>query len=376
MEKPDLLQNTLNLDELEEMARSRLPVQNFDYFAGGAGDEITLAANRQSLRNLRLRPRMLVDTSNLDTSIEILGEKLPSPVMIAPMAFQKLAHERGELAMAEAAAEHGALMVVSTLATCSLEEVMAETAGTSKWFQLYVYKDRGITRDLVSRAKEAGYKAIVVTVDSPVLGKRERDMRNNFQLPHGIEIKNLLEHGLKDFPATRGESGLAAYIAGLYDISLNWKDIEWIAGLTDLPVLVKGVLRGDDTHIAIESGVRGIAVSNHGGRQLDTAIASIDALPEVVAAVEGASAGAGKIAVIFDGGIRRGTDVLKALALGAHAVLLGRPLLWGLTIDGARGASRVLAIIDFELRNAMTLAGAENIEAITPDLIAGPGRVQ
>ncbi|MGD9681427.1 MAG: alpha-hydroxy acid oxidase [Candidatus Obscuribacterales bacterium] len=372
MEKPELLQNILNLDELEEIARSCLPGQNFDYFAGGAGDEITLAANRQSLRNLRLRPRMLVDASDLDTSIEIFGAKLPSPVMIAPMAFQKLAHERGELAMAEAAAEHGALMVVSTLATCSLEEVMAATtARTPKWFQLYVYKDRGITRDLVSRAKEAGYKAIVVTVDSPVLGKRERDMRNNFQLPDGIAIENLLEHGLKDFPATRGESGLAAYIASLYDISLNWKDIEWIAGLSDLPVLVKGVLREDDTHIAIESGARGISVSNHGGRQLDTTIASIDALPEVVAAVKGASAAAGEIPVIFDGGIRRGTDVLKALALGADAVLLGRPLLWGLTIDGARGASRVLAIINAELRNAMTLAGAENIEAITPDLIAG-----
>ncbi|MCA9801935.1 MAG: alpha-hydroxy-acid oxidizing protein [Cyanobacteria bacterium HKST-UBA02] len=372
MEKLELLQNILNLDELEEIARSRLPGQNFDYFAGGAGDEITLAANRQSLRNLRLRPRMLVDASNLDTSIELFGEKLPSPVMIAPMAFQKLAHERGELAMAEAAAEHGALMVVSTLATCSLEEVMTATAaGPPKWFQLYVYKDRGITRDLVTRAEEAGYKAIVVTVDSPVLGKRERDMRNSFQLPDGITIENLLEHGLKDFPATRGESGLAAYIAGLYDISLSWKDIEWIAGLSDLPVLVKGVLRGDDTHIAIESGARGISVSNHGGRQLDTTIASIDALPEVVAAVEGASATAGKIPVIFDGGIRRGTDVLKALALGADAVLLGRPLLWGLTIDGARGASRVLAIINAELRNAMTLAGAENIGAITEDLIAG-----
>lgn len=352
----------INLLDLESHAKDSLSQMAFDYYAGGAGDEHTLRDNIEAYDRIRLRPRMLVDISKMDMSTALFKTKIDMPIMIAPMAFQRLAHKDGEVAMAKAAARHNTVMVLSTLATSSIEEV-AENATGPLWFQLYVYKERSITRELVSRAEKAGYKAIVVTVDSPVLGKRFRDVRNNFQLPAELKMGNFADDILEKFPQTDGDSGLAAYINSIYDTSLTWKDFEWIAGLTKLPVIVKGVLRADDAEHAMNSGAKGIVVSNHGGRQLDTTIATIDALPEVVTAV------GGHIPVIVDGGIRRGTDVLKAIALGANAVLLGRPLLWGLTLGGEDGAAHVLDLLKMELANAMSLAGCGNLESITEDLI-------
>jgi 4-hydroxymandelate oxidase len=373
MAKTDLKSSSKNatsyvcLKELEGFAREKLHQMTFDYYAGGAGDELTLKDNVEAYDRIKLRPKMLVDVSQLNMSVELFGNRINSPVMIAPMAFHRLAHEDGEAAMARAAGRANTVMVVSTLATSSLEEV-AEAANSPLWFQLYVYKDKKITVDLVERAEKAGYKAIVVTVDSPVLGRRFRDVRNLFHLPQNLKMGNLNET-LQNIPETEHGSGLAAYISSLYDVSLTWKDLEWIAGLTKLPVLVKGVLRGDDTERAIDSGARGIVVSNHGGRQLDSTIATIDALPEVVKAAEG------RVPILLDGGIRRGTDVLKALALGAKAVLVGRPLLWGLAINGEDGAYSVLEMLNDELKNALMLAGYPDVQAVTKDLIVPPARL-
>jgi len=357
-------QNFINLKELEGLASEKLHQMTFDYYAGGAGDELTLKDNMEAYDRIRLRPKMLVDLSDLNMSVRLFHTTIETPVMIAPMAFQRLAHVDGEVAMARAANRANTIMTVSTLATSSVEEV-AEAADGPLWFQLYVYKDRGITVDLVQRATAAGYKAIVVTVDSPVLGKRFRDMRNLFHLPQHLKIGNL-GGTLQNIPEMEGGSGLAAYIASLYDVSLTWKDLEWIAGLTDLPVLVKGVLRADDTRHSLAAGAKGIVVSNHGGRQLDTTIATIDALPEVVEATEG------KVPVIVDGGVRRGTDVLKALARGANAVAVGRPLLWGLALDGEDGAYKVLETLKEEFKNAMMLAGFPDAQAISGDLLCPP----
>ncbi len=346
----------INLRELESFASEKLQQMTFEYYAGGAGDEITLRDNIEAFDRIKLRPKMLVDLSGLTMAVDLFGTSIDMPVLIAPMAFHRLAHEEGEEAMAKAAARANTIMTVSTLATASLEEI-ANASNGPLWFQLYVYKDRAITVDLVSRAKAAGYKAIVLTVDSPVLGKRHRDLKKQ-QLKMGN-----LSTDLQDLPAVESGSGLAAYIASLYDVSLTWKDLEWIVGLTDLPILVKGVLRADDARQSIASGASGIIVSNHGGRQLDSTIATIDALSEIVQAVEG------RVPVLLDGGIRRGTDVLKALARGARAVLMGRPCLWGLALDGEQGVFRVLETLKDELENALMLSGYPDAKAVTADLI-------
>lgn len=289
------------------------------------------------------------------------------PVLIAPTAFHALANSEGEKATARAAARANTIMVLSTLSNFSIEEVMAETKG-NVWFQLYVYRDRGVTRDLVERAERAGCKALVFTVDSPLLGRRERDVRNRFHLPAGLSVGNVRSARLENLPEKAHESGLAAYIASLYDTSLSWKDVDWLCSITKLPVLLKGILRGDDTRRAIEHGASGIVVSNHGGRQLDGTIATLDALPEVV------EAAGDRATVLIDGGVRRGTDVLKAIASGAQAVLLGRPVLWGLAADGEAGVLRVLDMLRGELDLAMALAGCPSIEAITSDLLFRSGR--
>ena len=231
------------------------------------------------------------------------------------------------------------------------------------WFQLYVYKDRGITASLVHRASAAGCKAIVVTVDAPVLGRRERDIRNHFQLPPGLSVKNLMPAGLEEFPEAAAGSGLAAYISSVIDPALTWKDIEWLCSLTNLPILIKGLIHPDDARQAVECGASGVVVSNHGGRQLDTAQATIEALPQIIDVV------AGRIEVFIDGGIRRGTDVIKAIALGAKAVLLGRPILWGLALDGDQGVIRVLNLLRNELDVSMALCGCTCIGEIKRQLI-------
>jgi 4-hydroxymandelate oxidase len=261
-----------------------------------------------------------------------------------------------------AAGSSGTIMTLSTLATSSIEEVIAASTGPV-WFQLYVYKDRDVTESLVKRAEQAGCKAIVLTIDTPMLGRRERDVRNNFQLPDNLTLKNLISAGFEELPSDVQGSGLAAYMADLYNTSLTWKDVAWLKTVTTLPVLVKGVMRADDAVRAIDHGVDGIIVSNHGGRQLDTVPATITVLPEIIEAVKG------RVEVFVDGGIRRGTDVLKALAYGARAVFIGRPILWGLAIGGESGVRNTLELLRHELDLAMVLSGCQSVQSVPRDLI-------
>ncbi|MGK7872018.1 MAG: alpha-hydroxy acid oxidase [Xenococcaceae cyanobacterium] len=355
----------INLFEYESLAKQHLSQMALDYYASGAWDEVTLADNRAAFERYKLRPRMFVDVSQRDLSTEILGQSLSMPILIAPMAFQRLAHLEGELATTKAAASFGAGMVLSTLSTKSLEEVAIARKPSSPnglWFQLYIHRDRALTRTLVERAEACGVGALCLTVDVPLLGRRERDRRNQFTLPPGMELANLRH--LK-IPQTAGESGLFAYVAQQFDPGLTWQDVEWLQSLTALPVVVKGILRGDDAVRAVEYGAKAVIVSNHGGRQLDGAIATIDALSEVVAAV------GDKVEVLMDGGIRRGTDVLKALALGAKAVLVGRPVLWGLAVEGETGVKHVLELLCDELDVAMALSGCATVQDIDASLVKG-----
>ena len=351
----------LNLLELEALARERLPAMCFDYYASGADDEITLRDNRAAFGRIALRYRVLVDVSARDLSTTVLGERVAMPVLVAPTAFQRMAHPDGELATARAAGAAGTITTLSTLSNTAVEDVVAAASGPV-WFQLYVYRDRGATEALVRRVEAAGCRALVLTVDAPLLGTRERDVKNRFCLPDGLAVENMHGAGLGALPAVEG-SGLAAYFASQIDPSLTFRDLEWLTTRTKLPVLVKGIVRGDDAVRAIEHGAAGIVVSNHGGRQLDTSIATIDALADVASAV------ADRTELLMDGGVRRGTDVLKAIARGARAVLVGRPVLWGLAIDGRRGVERVLAILRAEIDLAMALAGCPTVADISTDLL-------
>ncbi len=362
MKNLEMPNTSINIFDLESVAKTKLTTLAYDYYASGACDEKTLLANMSAFQDIWLRPRMLVDVSNRDMSTTVLGHKVSAPILIAPAAFQGLAHADGELATARAAEKFGTTMILSTLSNHSIEEVRDAAAG-NLWFQLYVYKDKGVTKSLIERAEKAGYTALVLTVDSPLLGRRERDVRNKFNLPAGLVCKNFIGNYLEQLPGGSPDSGLAAYISSLYDTSLSWKDLLWFKSITKLPVLVKGILRGDDAARAIEYGADGIIVSNHGGRQLDTTVPTIHALPEVVEAVND------QIEVYMDGGIRRGTDILKAIALGARAVLIGRPMLWGLAVAGQSGVLTVLDMLKSEFDLSMALSGCATISDITPDLI-------
>jgi len=356
-----MMPKPINLLEYETLAAQHLSQMALDYYVSGAGDEITLRDNRAAFDRYKLRPRMLVDVSQRNLSTTILGESLELPILIAPMAFQCLAHPEGELATAKAAKELGTTMVLSTLATKSLEAVA--NVGSLRWFQLYVHRDRALTKALVERAYQAGFQAICLTLDAPVLGKREKDTRNQFVLPPGMELANLTTMTDLAIPFTSGESGLFAYFLAQLNPALTWSDLAWLRSLSPLPLVVKGILRGDDALRAVECGAKVVIVSNHGGRQLDGAIATIDALSEVVAAV------GDKAEVLVDGGIRRGTDVLKALALGAKAVLLGRPVLWGLAVGGQTGVQQVLELLRDELDLAMALSGCATLKDIDQSLV-------
>lgn len=361
------LSSAINIDDLGRIARERMNRVAYDYYASGSDDEITLRANRHAWERLAIRYRVLVDVSQRVTKTTVLGADVATPILVAPTAFHKLATPEGESAAARAAGDAGTVMINSTLSTTPVEEVVAAATGPV-WFQLYVYRDRGATEALVARARDAGCRALVLTVDAPLLGTRERDVRNSFTLPDGLRIENMLAAGRAELPADALESGLAAYFATLIDPALTFDDVSWLAEISGLPVVVKGLVRGDDAVRTIEAGASGIVVSNHGGRQLDTSIATADALREVVGEVRTHCGDRGEIYV--DGGIRRGTDVLKALALGARAVLVGRPILWGLAAGGREGAARALAMLNAELDLAMALAGCPALESITPDLIA------
>jgi 4-hydroxymandelate oxidase len=352
----------LDLEGLEAAARERLDRGVYDYIAGGADAERTVADNLAAWSRLRLRPHVLRDVTEVATATTLLGSEVPTPLLVAPMAYHRMCHPDGEAASAAGAAAAGAIYVLSTQATMSVEEV-ALAAPAVRWFQVYVVRDRGWTADLVARAAAAGYRALVLTVDVPLLGNRLRDLHNDFKLPTGLKPANAPPAGA----ARQRELAVDVLAqAGQFDPSLTPETIGWLANRSGLPVLVKGVLRGDDAVACLDAGAAGVVVSNHGGRQLDTVVATADALAEVAAAV------GDRAEVYVDGGVRRGTDVLKALALGARGVLVGRPVLWGLSVGGAAGVERVLSGLSGELRLAMALCGATRVAELTPDLVAGP----
>jgi isopentenyl diphosphate isomerase/L-lactate dehydrogenase-like FMN-dependent dehydrogenase len=340
------------MTDFEQRAAELLGPGAYGYFAGGAGDEITLRDNVASWQRLALQPHVLVGVGERDTSVTVLGRQRPHPVMVAPMAYQRHAHAEGELAMARAAAATGSVMVLSSQTTTDPAEVAVEMGAADRWLQLYVFRDRAITHDLVQAARSGGYEALVITVDFPTGGRRERDLRSGFTVQH----RTFADRATSDLtPAARHS---------MHDPDLDWDDIAAIGHASGLPVVLKGILRPDDAVRAVDAGVAGIIVSNHGGRQLDTVLSGADALPAVAEAVDG------RIDVLVDGGIRRGWDVAKALALGADAVLVGRPVLWGLACDGADGAQLVLEQIVAELDNTLALVGCPRAAALDGDVVA------
>ncbi|MEZ4671137.1 MAG: alpha-hydroxy acid oxidase [Anaerolineae bacterium] len=346
-----MTQLPVNLMEYEPLAREKLSQMVFEYYAGGADDEVTLRENMAAYQRLFLRPHMLRGVGNRTSDITLLNQSMRAPLLIAPMAFMKMAHEEGEAAVARAAAARGLTMVVSTSATMSVQDVAASAPDGNRWFQLYVETDRSHTVELISIAEEAGYTGLVVTIDRPQLGRREADIRNNFRLPSHLKMGNL------------NVASWEAYRLTELDDNLTWDDVDWLCSITRLPVLLKGILRGDDAQNAYDHGAAAVIVSNHGGRQLDSVQAPIDALPKIASAV------GGKLPILMDGGIRRGTDLVKALARGAQAVLLGRPVLWGLAHDGEAGVGHVLDLLLAEFDLALALCGCRSPQEITPDLV-------
>ncbi len=349
---------SLNLREYEQRARELLPQATYDYYAGGAGDEITVRENEQAWAGLRLRPRVFVDVSACETATTILGKPVAFPLLTAPCAFNQLAHPDGELAVARATAAAGVIQTLSTMASYSIEEVASASVG-GRWFQLYCHRDREITKALVERAEAAGFAALCLTVDVPATGNRERDIRNNFQVPAHIPVANLEQY----LPVGAGAMALHHYASKQFDASLTWESLAWLRSITRLPIVVKGVLTAEDALLAVQHGVAGIVVSNHGGRQLDSVVTTCEALPEIVAAVQG------QAEVYVDGGIRRGTDILKALALGARAVLIGRPYLWALAVNGEVGVTHVLTHLHDDLKLSMILAGCPKLSDLNAALI-------
>jgi 4-hydroxymandelate oxidase len=351
----------LNVADYGRAARGILAKEVCDYYEGGALDEITLRENTAGWERLKLYYRVLAGVGPRELRTTILGQSISMPIAVAPTAFHKLACGEGEVGAAKAAKAAGTLFILSSLSNTAMEAVFAGAA-SPRWFQLYIYKDREITRALVQRAEAAGAEAIVLTVDAPGLGTRERDMRNRFTLPEGLCVENLSPLGKGKMPEVCG-SGLAAYVRDNFKSDLSFDDLDWLCGGTKLPVVVKGVCCADDGRRIADHGAKAIVVSNHGGRQLDTAPATSEVLPLVVDAVRD------RCEIYVDGGIRRGSDVLTAIALGARAVLIGRPILWGLCADGETGATHVLEILRRELDEAMLLCGCTKLSDIDASLL-------
>jgi 4-hydroxymandelate oxidase len=344
--------NLINMGDYERVAAERLAPGPLAYFTGGAGDEITLRDNRTAFARQAIVPRVMRDVSSVDLSVQVFGRRWPTPIFIAPTALQRMAHPDGELATARAAAARGVTMTVSTSSSTDLAEIAA--VGGPRWFQVYLLADPGARRALVERAVSQGYEALVLTVDLARIGRRERDLRVGFRIPEGVEIPNVAVAA----GVTQAEVASVEFVD-----RMTWADLEWVAAF-GLPVIVKGILHPDDAQLAIDHGAAAVEVSNHGGRQLDAAIASLDALPAVAEAVDG------KVPILVDGGVRRGVDVLISLAMGATAVGIGRPVIWGLAVDGEAGVGNVLDLLTNELENAMALAGAPTIADVTPELLA------
>ncbi len=349
----------INIYEFEALSNERLPKTESDFIAGGATDEITLRRTREVFDSIMLRPRMLVDISEMDLSTTVLGQRIEFPVMADPSGGHARAHPEGELATARVTGAMGTVMVLSSGSSYTLEDV-AKAATGPVWWQQYLYGDRGLTMELADRAKDAGYSALCITLDSTVQAKRERNIRNNYSSPPSPNYAHL---ELNEWQLWDVSSDAPRGVNALVDRKATWSDIEWLVERTSMPVVVKGVMTGEDGRRAAESGSRGIIVSNHGARQLDTTFASVEVVPEVVEAVEG------RAEVYLDGGIRRGTDVLKALALGARAVLIGRPLFWGLAVDGEAGLQTVMGFLKDELAQSMGMCGRPTIDSIDTSLI-------
>jgi len=378
------LRALVNVEDYRERAQSKLPQMIFDFYAGGADDQLTLVDNVKSFQRIQLRPKVLIDVSshcnenstNCQTKVLNSSTTISFPCIIAPTALHRLAHkEHGELATVRAAVACSTVMIVSTTASIRIEQIADEhrrqieinyPLSTSElWYQMYVLKNRDYSRKLIERAEKAGYRALVLTVDHCELGNREMDVHNNFTLPDDIQPANLIDEStIDDF----GKS----YRRTMIDPALCWQDIQWIRSITSLPLIVKGIIHPDDARQAVQFGVQGIVVSNHGGRQLDTCLSTIDALTDVVRAVRNENS---EIDVYVDGGVRRGTDILKAVALGAKAVLVGRPVLWGLAVEGEQGVENVLGILRKEFRLAMMLCGCRTVNDIIKNDLLVPRKL-
>jgi isopentenyl diphosphate isomerase/L-lactate dehydrogenase-like FMN-dependent dehydrogenase len=350
----------LNVSDYERLAEEMLDEASFGYFAGGAGDEHTIRHNREAFDRWRLRPRVLVDVSSVTTETTVLGETVSLPVLASPVAHQRMAHPDGELAVARASAAAGTIMCVPTFAMATPAEVAAAAPDGRRWFQLYWHPDREVTKSILDQAREAGCSAIVFTVDLPKLGRRERDLRTGFVLDP--------DYRMGVYGSAFGDLGTLtpATAAELVDPRLTWRDLEWLRETAGLPVIAKGILTAEDAELAAAGGCDAVVVSNHGGRQLDRAVASLDALPEVVEAV------GDRVEVLMDGGIRRGADVAIALALGAKAVMVGRPVVWGLATRGEEGVRHVFELLREELALALALLGCPSPEALGRSHVTGP----
>jgi 4-hydroxymandelate oxidase len=350
------VEHLVSYDDFLAAARDRLDREAFDYFRSGALTEWTLRENEAAFARWRFHKRVMVDVSSIEMKTSILGTDISFPVLVAPTAFHQLADPDGEVATARATRAVDTIMVNAMLSTTSLEDVAA--TGVKRWFQLYIFKDRARTSAVIQRAEAAGFTAIVLTVDTPRIGIRYADQRNQFTLPASMSMATVEA----DLGSETETSGLRAFTEQ-FDQSLTWKDIEWICGVADLPVIAKGVLTGEDARRAVDSGAAGVIVSNHGGRQLDGDPATLEVLPEVVASV------GGETALLLDGGVRTGPDVVKALALGADAVLVGRPVIWGLAAGGQAGVERVLTLLREEVADTLRQLGAPRLADLEPDLL-------
>lgn len=339
------------IDDFEKEAFKRLPKNALDYYRSGASDEITLKESVESYKKWKILPRFLRDVSDIDMTLEVFGSKIDCPIGLSPTAMHKLAHNDGELATAKGAKRINSIMTLSTLSTTTIEDVAHSQPDLTKWFQLYLFTDRSISMKMIQRAERAGFKALVLTVDAPVFGKRRRDIRNGFEVAADFVVN--FEH--------KEAKGLERL--DFIDSTINWSDISWLNEVTRLPILVKGILTPEDALLALEYGASGVVVSNHGGRQLDGVPATIDVLGGIVKAVNG------RCPIFVDGGVRSGGDAFKCLALGAKMVFVGRPVLWGLACDGAEGVGKVLQLLRDELELTMKLSGCRNLQEITPAMV-------
>ncbi|GCC33195.1 2-Hydroxyacid oxidase 1 isoform X1 [Chiloscyllium punctatum] len=359
-----MLSKPVCINDFEQHAKEILPKAVYDYYRSGADEQQTLRDNVAAFSRWSLCPRVLRDVSKVDLSVTVLGQRINMPICVSATAMQRMAHPEGEVATVKACGRLGTGMMLSTWATSSIEEVAEAVPSATRWLQLYIYKDRELTKSLVRRAEKAGYCGVFLTVDTPYLGKRLADVRNKFKLPPHLRMANFetldLAFSKKDYG---DDSGLAVYTADAIDPSIKWEDIDWLRELTKLPIVLKGILRADDAREAAKHGIDGILVSNHGARQLDCVPATIDVLAEITDAV------GGKVEVFLDGGVRKGSDVLKALALGAKAVFVGRPILWGLAYQGEEGVCDVLQMLKDEFKLALALAGCRSVKEIDKSLV-------